>query len=245
MEQVILRPQKILITGTSSGIGYGLANEYLSRGHVIYGISRNRNDQLNHYDNYHHLAQDITAFESLEQGLRDLLKDEKKLDLVVLNAGYLGEIQDIKDTDVDTLHYFMDVNVWANKVIIDSLMKIAGNIAQIVAISSGAAASGSRGWNGYAISKAALNMLISLYAKEVPQTHFSALAPGIIDTKMQDYISSLPEDEKFPIIGRLKSIKGTEEMPKPEVAANTLIKAFDSLVHMKSGSFIDVSELIS
>ncbi len=244
-DKVILHPTKVLITGTSSGIGYGLATEYLKRGHVVYGISRKSNDDLSAYQNYHHLSMDLTKFKEVDQKLCEFLKDEDSIDIAILNAGFLSEIKDLKNTDIDTLQYSMDLNVWANKVIIDTLLDCVEEVTQIVAISSGAAASASRGWNAYAISKAALNMLVSLYAKEQPQTHFCALAPGIIDTSMQDYISSLENDERFPIIARLKSIKGTEEMPKPDEAAKTLIRAFDTLTHMKSGSFIDVSELIS
>ena len=34
----------ILITGTSSGLGYELAKQYLENGHTVYGISRSKTD---------------------------------------------------------------------------------------------------------------------------------------------------------------------------------------------------------
>lgn len=43
-------------------------------------------------------------------------------------------------------------------------------------------------------------MLINLYAKEYTDTHFCALAPGLIDTKMQDYIYDLPEEKDYPAV---------------------------------------------
>ena len=65
----------------------------------------------------------------------------------------------------------MQINVWANKLIIDTLLANINNVKQIVGISSGASQSGARSWNGYALSKAALNMLISIYSAEVSNTH--------------------------------------------------------------------------
>ena len=86
-------------------------------------------------------------------------------------------------------------------------------IDQVIAISSGASQSGSRGWNGYSLSKAALNMLVKLYAGERPETHFTSLAPGLIDTAMQDYLTNLPEDSRYAPLEVLKAAKGTPKMP--------------------------------
>ena len=76
----------------------------------------------------------------------------------------------------------MKINVWSNKVICDWLLKSIPEIYQIVFMSSGAAVNGNRGWGSYSLSKATLNMLAKLYAAEAKQTHFSALAPGLVDT---------------------------------------------------------------
>ncbi len=234
---------KIFITGISSGIGYGLAREYLINGHSVYGISRRDHAKLKKFEHFNFLSQDITQFGEIRQNLRKFLENLRKLDLVVLNAGTLPPINDLKDTSLQTLKDIMNVNVWANKVIIDSLFTLMEDISQVVAISSGAAVSGARGWNGYALSKATLNMLIKLYAKEFPNTHFSAIAPGIIDTSMQEYISGLPEDERFSVVQRLKSMRGTPDMPGPATAAPRLIKAFKKILQIESGKFVDIREL--
>ena len=46
-------------------------------------------------------------------------------------------------------------------------------------------------------------MLIALYADEFPNTHFTALAPGLIDTAMQDYLTQLPPDPRYAPLERL------------------------------------------
>lgn len=233
----------ILITGTSSGIGEAMAAYYLENGHQVFGISRRENDFLNGFPSFHFLSQDLTLFDYLEGNVKKFLKPVAQLDRVILNAGYLNEIRDMKDTDLESMKRAMDINVWSNKLLLDILISSVHQIDQVVAISSGVAVNGSRGWNGYAISKAALNMLIQLYAAENPGIHFTSLAPGIIDTRMQDYIASISEDEAFPVIQNLKKVKGTPHMPGPEEAAPQLAKAIEKIQQYRSGSFIDIREI--
>jgi NAD(P)-dependent dehydrogenase (short-subunit alcohol dehydrogenase family) len=224
-------------------MGYALANTYLQHGWKVYGVSRNYPDGLQGNPNLYFQALDLADLRYIPNALASLLSHVKKLDLVVLNAGVLTPIGDMKDSRMEDLHYSMDVNVWANKVILDALFQRDIEVNQVVAISSGAAVSGMRGWNGYAISKAALNMMIQLYAHEQPHTHFTSLAPGVIDTPMQEYISSLKDVENFPTIVRLQRMKGTAEMPSAEGAAHRLAQIFPRLQSLPSGSFTDARKM--
>jgi NAD(P)-dependent dehydrogenase (short-subunit alcohol dehydrogenase family) len=233
----------ILITGTSSGIGEALARSYLEENHSVWGISRNPNTHLEKFDQFHFKSIDLQETDRIEGELDDFLKDLESLDLVILNAGILPEIKDMKDTRLDEFKKVMDVNVWSNKVLLDYLSSHIPAIRQVVAISSGASVNGNRGWNAYSMSKAALNMLVKLYSAETPETHFCALAPGIIDTPMQDYISGLPDDDKYPTLKKLKDAKGTSKMPGPEESSGLLRKAFDHVMEYESGAFVDVRDL--
>lgn len=232
----------VLITGTSSGIGFGLALQYLQKGHEVYGISRKSNNELNTYSKFHYNSLDLSDFKKIEQSVPEWLHELFNLDLVILNAGILSAIADMKDTSLESIQKVMDVNVWANKVLLDVLFENT-DVKQVVAISSGAAVSGARGWNAYALSKATLNMLVSLYAKEQENTHFIAMAPGIIDSDMQEYISGLPEDKSFPIVEKLKQAKGTPNMPDPIKAAPMLMDGFEKARNYPSGSFVDIRKM--
>ncbi|MBT5707324.1 MAG: SDR family NAD(P)-dependent oxidoreductase, partial [Verrucomicrobia bacterium] len=114
-------------------------------------------------------------------------------------------------------------------------------IAQVVAVSSGASVNGNRGWGGYSISKAALNMLVKLYASERQDIHFCALAPGLVDTDMQEHIRTLPDDTPFPSVARLKEASGTDAMPDPQTAGRSFLETVDRLPGLiESGSFADI-----
>lgn len=232
----------IFITGTSSGIGLGLAKHYLIEGHKVFGISRNENEELNKFEHFHFLAQDISDFHYAMIHISNFLMNLKAIDIIILNAGILNNIKDMHHTSAEELQRSMDINVFGNKVALDAAIKMC-DVKQVVAISSGAAVSGSRGWNAYAISKAAFKMMIELYSKELPEIHFSSVAPGLVDTKMQKYISRLPEDERFPSISRLKAAKGTSDMPEPDKAAQILVNTFNKAKNYESGAFLDVREM--
>ena len=233
----------VFITGVSSGIGHGLATEYLRTGDVVYGVSRRRPEDLCSNDNFHFVSLDVTDQAKIIDVLPKFFESMSQLDIVVLNAGLLGTIGDMKDTSIAQLRELMDVNVWACKFVLDVLFKNL-DIRNVVTISSGAAINGNRGWNGYSVSKAALNMLTSLYAQENEKTHFAAVAPGLVDTSMQDYLCGHEEDSRFPSLDVLKSKRGSSEMPTPQEAAVKLIKLFDSIEqHVESGGFVDIRHL--
>ena len=129
----------------------------------------------------------------------------------------------------------MEVNVWANKELIDTLHAHA-HVKQIVGISSGAAVNGSKGWGAYSLSKSGLNMLIKVYAQELPDIHFTALAPGIIRTQMVQHIIDKVDDELYPSAKKLKE----SHIQTPREAAKYLIATFPKLLAYESGSFLDV-----
>lgn len=232
-----------LITGTSSGIGYGISKALCEKGYEVIGLSRKNCELSKSFTNYHHLNVDLTDYANLESNLKAIFNRSKDFDLIILNAGILGHITPFPLQSVAESKLVMDINVWSNKAIIDLFLKRKIRVKQWVAISSGAAKNGSAGWGSYSASKAALNMLIQTYASENKDTHFSALAPGLVDTKMQDYISSLPSDEGMPSIAILKSAKGTPNMPTSEAAGPMLLQAMRKAMDYESGVFLDVREM--
>ncbi|MGB0514362.1 MAG: SDR family NAD(P)-dependent oxidoreductase, partial [Wenzhouxiangellaceae bacterium] len=152
-------------------------------------------------------------------------------------------IRPISETDVHDIEHLMRVNVWANKMILDWLIERALPVSQVIAISSGAAVNMNYGWGGYSLSKAALNNLIQLYAHEMPDTHLTALAPGLVDTAMQDYLCDEVDAGDYPSVKKLHDARGTERMPDSNAAAERLLELLDSLRDGQSGQFLDVRDL--
>ncbi|MGM0553865.1 MAG: SDR family NAD(P)-dependent oxidoreductase [Pseudomonadota bacterium] len=233
--------QSALITGNSSGLGLGLTRVLLEQGVKVFGMSRRGcpDDGVAADE-----RADLADFDATARAMDRLLDGLGSLDLVVLNAGLLGHMQRMQDAPMEDLRLLMDVNTFANKVILDALLRHDVPVRQIVAISSGAAVSGAAGWSGYSLSKAALNMLIQLYAHEFPETTaINALAPGLVDTAMQDYLCEEADRASFPVLQRLKAARGTENMPDPETAAQAIIRALPRLRATPRGGFVDIRHL--
>lgn len=190
-----------------------------------------------------HEAVDLADEAAGADCFRKLVAGTDSWDRVYLNAGKLGEIRDMKDSPLEDLRETMEINVWANKWVLDILFEEAKSVKQVIGISSGASKSGSRGWNGYSVSKAALNMLIKLYAGEREGTHFVALAPGLVDSGMQDYLTNLPTDDRFKPLEVLKAAKGTEKMPDGRTCAEMIIEQLPKILEYESGSYADIRKL--
>ena len=134
--------------------------------------------------------------------------------------------------------------MWANKHLLDELLSGQRVVKQVVAISSGASVNGNRGWGAYAMSKAALNMLILLFAREHEDVHFTSLAPGLVDTPMVQYLCALPDDAKFLSLENIRGKQGTESMPKPAALAPRLAQAIAQLpAKYDSGAYCDIRDM--
>ncbi|MEO1958829.1 MAG: SDR family NAD(P)-dependent oxidoreductase [Nautiliaceae bacterium] len=213
---------RVLITGISRGIGYGLAKYYIQKGYEVIGLGRS-----NPFRGIEFYEVDVRAFEKLGK----IASKIKNIDLAILNAGVLGEIKELKDWSIRELEDVFDVNVWANKILIDEL-----DAKKIVAISSGAGVNGNKGWGGYSLSKCVLNMMVKIYAKEMDKKIY-ALAPGVIETDMVKKVISVNKS-------KFQSVKRVEAgMIDLERGVKRVVKAIDRLDEFENGSFVDVREL--
>ena len=150
--------ERILITGVRSGLGHGLAKCYLDMGAEVYGCSRRSPEDLIELG-LDFCALDLSQQTESEPKFRQWIEGIESFDCVILNAGMLGKIKDIQDCSMEALKETMEINVWSNKWILDACLGGGRTIKQVIGISSGASLSGSRGWNGYSLSKAALKNL--------------------------------------------------------------------------------------
>ena len=241
----MISPRTAFVTGVSSGIGAGLAVELLARGWNVIGLSRREPAWTVPGEGaFSFRSVDVSELNELDHRISGLLDGIPAIDLAVLNAGCEGVFGDLVDAQLNDLQHTMNVNVWSNKLILDAMFRNERTVRQVVTVSSGAAVSGNRGWSGYSISKAALNMLTKTYSAERSETHFCALAPGVVDTPIQDRLLAREPDPRYATIETLRAKRGTDEMPGPGEAACRLLDAFERLPKLvPSGHFADIRSL--
>src|SRR5699024_5103682 len=129
-----LMTDSVFVTGTSSGLGRGLAEVFLEQGRAVYGLSR-RAAGIDP-DAFHEARVDLEDLDRIDAAL-DKLIGGADISLAILSAGLLGEFKAMPDVGLDELRRAMDINVWANKLILDWFASHHPP-RQIVLISSGA-----------------------------------------------------------------------------------------------------------
>ena len=224
----------VLITGVSSGLGEALKNEH---------IKTNNTPTIRLQDNTDHAKLDLSYIPNVNQKLPDLLKDVKKLDVVILNAGMLGDIKTFDEWDYNELSEIMNVNVWSNKYILDWLFTNNIKVKQVISISSGASEHTYKGWGGYSITKSALRMMMEVYSKEVDGTHFMSIAPGLVDTSMQNYLCNEVDVNEFPVIEKFIDSKKQGKTKSPINVAKNIIKLIPTLSEFENGSYVDLRSI--
>lgn len=229
--------KNILITGVGSGLGYALAQNYLALGSKVYAIGRECPPILDNHPDFFFFPYDLKNTFLLRAEVSEFIRHHH-FDIAILNAGVLGKIEPMKEASFEEIAEVMAINTWSNKELIDALDTYS-SVDQVVAISSGAAINASKGWGAYALSKNALNMLMQIYAKELPHIHFTAFAPGVIRTPMVEYILSEVDRETYPSAQNLAD----SDIFTAEQAATWLISNFEKLLEYESGSFVDIREM--
>lgn len=80
------RKKVVLVTGASSGLGKDVATLMARRGYRVFGTSRNPSGAESHW--YTMLALDVRSDESVDDCVRDILRQSGTIDVLINNAGF-------------------------------------------------------------------------------------------------------------------------------------------------------------
>ena len=209
-----LQDRIALITGASRGIGAAVAKRFAAEGAHVVLIARTRGGLEEVDDEIRRACGDDSAATLLELDLAELDKVDMigptlaqrfgRLDIVVGNAAILGEMSPIHHIEADVWHRVTDVNLHANWRLIrtvDPLLR-ASDAGRAVFVSSGAAHGKRPYWGAYAVTKAALEMMVGCWAAETERTNMkiNLIDPGATRTGMraEAYPGEDPETLKPP-----------------------------------------------
>jgi NADP-dependent 3-hydroxy acid dehydrogenase YdfG len=184
-------PKSVFITGSSSGLGRGLALHYAKEGATVHAAAR-RKDELDKLakesPNIIPIQLDVQDTDALVLALR---KAEQAsggaLDMVIANAG-IGQPTPARKIDWTVVKRIMDVNVTAATVTIAAALPamVERNAGHVVAVSSLAAFRGMPGNGSYCASKAALHTFMESMRVDLRKTKVRAttIYPGFVKTDM-------------------------------------------------------------
>ncbi len=228
----------VFISGVSSGIGRGLAEEYIRRGDQVFAIGLRENKSLISHPRFSFVPIDLSDADLVLDTLYEFVH-KRSFDLAILNAAIYPPLRDMTETTLEEMRHTMDINVWSHKNVIDALLGHA-HVEQIVALSASPARFNHPGFGAFAISKATLNALIELYAVEFPHIHFGALAPSLIQTPTLSRFLKASDPIRYPVI---QTIRDSLMLPLDQ-ATPLLIDAIEELKRLHSGCFAEMKKLL-
>ena len=187
----------MIITGSRKGIGRYLAEYYLSRGYMVAGCSRSDSDLKNH--DYLHFCLDVCDESKVKRMFGELRKAFGRLDALINNAG-IASMNHFLLTPQKTVQRIFNTNVLGTFLFCQEAAKLMkkNRYGRIVNFSTVATPLKLEGEAIYASSKAAVNSLTQVLAKEVASFGITvnAVGPTPIPT---DLIRGVPE-------GKMKSL---------------------------------------
>jgi len=198
-----------LVTGASRGLGAAAALAFAKEGAHCVLVARTVggleavDDQIKAAGGSATLVPlDVTDGPGVDRLGAALYERFKKLDILVGNAGVLGMLAPVGHIDPDVFERAMAVNVIANWRLIRSHDPLLhqSDAGRAIFITSGAARRILPYWAAYATSKAALDMLVGVYAAECAHTkvRVNLYNPGPTRTAMRKQAFPGEDPQKLP-----------------------------------------------
>lgn len=192
--------KKILITGSSYGVGKELTLQFLKLGWQVYGIARSDNS-FKKYLNYTHLKVDISSFENTKKIIDSL---NVKFDVLVNNASVFksSKVNQISDEMINNI---IDTNLKGTIFLTKYMIKKMKIDSRIIFINSVAGLSYINNQSIYAATKHGIKAFAKVLAEELrfKKIKISSIHPGGINTtlwnKTNPYIGGDIKDLLKPI----------------------------------------------
>jgi NAD(P)-dependent dehydrogenase (short-subunit alcohol dehydrogenase family) len=206
----------ILITGSSTGIGYATAETFARNGHTVYATMRNpqSSPQLRQRANDDRLPitilpMDVLDDQSVQNAFDFVFSKEDGIDVLVNNAG-IASWGAVEELPLELFKADMDTNYFGTlrciKAVLPSMRK--RKAGRIINISTVAAKVFSNFHGAYCASKAALEAVSESLAQElVPYNiQITLVQPAFIETSIFSKINEIPSRTHYPNVKRYLSL---------------------------------------
>lgn len=230
----------VLITGASAGIGKETAKLLADDGHIVYGAAR-RMDKMEELKSIgvKLLSMDVTDDESMVEGIDEIIRNEKRIDVLINNAGY-GSFGALEDVPISEAKYQFDVNIFGLARLTQLVLPYmrSQKSGRIINISSIGGSIGEPHGSWYHSTKFAVEGLSDSLRMEVKQFGIDVviIKPGAIITEWngiaREKLNEVSGNTAYKDLAK-KHIKMLETFDtkmgsQPIVIAETIKKAVDS-----------------
>jgi len=192
--------KKILISGSSSGMGRAFAEKMLHENYEVIGLARDHSKFRPDTPHYHTYTVDFSKIQLLEQQFKTIQEHHPVLDVIVSSAGY-GEFCELEQLSLARMQNMLNVNFLSQAVLIKFFLPVMkmNKSGKIIIIGSECALEGQKKGSLYCASKFALRGFAQSLRKECVTANISVtmINPGLVDTAFFDDLSFRPGRDSY------------------------------------------------
>ena len=209
-----------VVTGASRGLGAGMAARFVEREVSVAACARTEPTIAGALT----AAVDVTVGPAVHAFAESVADRLGPIDLWVNNAGILEPIGPLRDQAPADVEHHLRVNVMGVVHGTQAFLRHRAADAVLVNISSGAALAARAGWAAYCAGKAAVDRITEAVQLEEAASGLRAyaVAPGVVDTDMQELIRSTPAD-RFPDVDHFVDRKRRGDFNSPAYVADRIL----------------------
>lgn len=223
----MFKGKKVLITGSSQGIGKEIALEFARKGADVFlndislqeeNLKKTKEEVKGLGVNCEYFLADVSKWEETQKMAQDIKSQFNGLDILINNAGITKD-KTLWKMEPEEWHKVIDVNLNGVFNVTKSMLEmVSANKGNIVNISSIVGLRGNYGQTNYSATKAAVAGFTRSLAKEAGKhgVRVNAVAPGFIETPMTKDLPLLMKQQ-------VKMITGLGRFGLPQEVAKAVV----------------------
>ena len=195
----MIKERKVLVTGSSDGIGRSITLSLLKSGAKVIGLARDHSKFNPETKNYIKYKTDFSNEEILLNTIAKIIKDHKDLDCLVSNAGF-GKFGTLETFSTKEINDFIFTNLTSHMILTNKILPHLKKIRKgnIIFIGSESALKGGKNGSLYSAAKFGLRGFSQSIREEScsKNIHVSLINPGMVRTSFFNNLNFMPGEDK-------------------------------------------------
>tara|TARA_B100001540_G_scaffold140072_1_gene124550 strand:- start:26 stop:733 length:708 start_codon:yes stop_codon:yes gene_type:complete len=195
----MIKERKVLVTGSSDGIGRSITLSLLKSRAKVIGLARDHSKFNPETKNYIKYKTDFSNEEILLNTIAKIIKDHKDLDCLVSNAGF-GKFGTLETFSTKEINDFIFTNLTSHMILTNKILPHLKKIRKgnIIFIGSESALKGGKNGSLYSAAKFGLRGFSQSIREEScsKNIHVSLINPGMVRTSFFNNLDFMPGEDK-------------------------------------------------
>lgn len=195
----MIKERKVLVTGSSDGIGRSITLSLLKSGAKVIGLARDHSKFNPETKNYIKYKTDFSNEEILLNTIAKIIKEHKDLDCLVSNAGF-GKFGTLETFSTKEINDFIFTNLTSHMILTNKILPHLKKIKKgnIIFIGSESALKGGKNGSLYSAAKFGLRGFSQSIREEScsKNIHVSLINPGMVRTSFFNNLDFMPGEDK-------------------------------------------------